>query len=109
GALAGEDDIADAFLKDLGIARVGVLEALLEAFPLARRIPLAQPGGQPRVPPRRVGVVTTTGGGAAMVVDQLGIRDVAVEPASPATLDRLAAAGIAVSPGRVLDLTLAGT
>jgi acyl-CoA synthetase (NDP forming) len=105
GALAGEDDIADAFLKDLGIARVGVLEALLEVFPLARRIPLQQEGA----PLRRVGVVTTTGGGAAMVVDQLGIRDVVVEPASPATLATLAAAGIAVSAGRVLDLTLAGT
>lgn len=105
GALAGEDDIADAFLKDMGIARVGVLEALLETFPLARRIPLLGDGGTPR----RVGVVTTTGGGAAMVVDQLGIRDVVVEPASPATLARLAEAGIAVSPGRVLDLTLAGT
>lgn len=105
GALAGEDDIADAFLKDLGIARVGVLEALLEAFPLARRIPLESEGA----PQRRVGVVTTTGGGAAMVVDQLGIRDVVVEPASPTTLARLEAAGIAVSAGRVLDLTLAGT
>ncbi|MDF3885207.1 acetate--CoA ligase family protein [Cupriavidus basilensis] len=105
GALAGEDDIADAFLKDLGIARVGVLEALLEAFPLARRIPLEAEGA----PRRRVGVVTTTGGGAAMVVDQLGIRDVVVEPASAATLARLEAAGIAVSAGRVLDLTLAGT
>ncbi|TWG88278.1 acyl-CoA synthetase (NDP forming) [Cupriavidus gilardii J11] len=105
GALAGEDDIADAFLKDLGIARVGILEALLEAFPLARRIPLATDGTSPR----RVGVVTTTGGGAAMVVDQLGIRDVVVEPPSEATLARLEAAGIAVSPGRVLDLTLAGT
>lgn len=105
GALAGEDDIADAFLKDLGIARVGVLEALLEAFPLARRIPLHGAGA----PLRRVGVVTTTGGGAAMVVDQLGIRDVVVEPASPATLEKFAAAGIAVSAGRVLDLTLAGT
>jgi acyl-CoA synthetase (NDP forming) len=29
GALAGEDDIADAFLKDCGIARVGILEALM--------------------------------------------------------------------------------
>ncbi|AQV99216.1 6-carboxyhexanoate--CoA ligase (plasmid) [Cupriavidus necator] len=106
GALAGEDDIADAFLKDLGIARVGVLEALLETFPLARRIPLETDGAPPR---QRVGVVTTTGGGAAMVVDQLGIRDVVVEPASQATLARLEAAGIAVSPGRVLDLTLAGT
>ncbi|RTZ45840.1 CoA-binding protein [Candidimonas sp. SYP-B2681] len=105
GAIAGEDDIADAFMKDMGIARVGVLEALLESFPLARRMPLAAQG--PR--PRRVGVVTTTGGGAAMAVDQLGIRDVIVEPASSQTLKRLSDAGIVVAPGRVLDLTLAGT
>lgn len=105
GALAGEDDIADAFLKDLGIARVGILDALLETFPLAKRIPLPIAGKSAC----RVGVVTTTGGGAAMAVDQLGIRDVVVEPASDATLARFEAAGIGVSPGRVLDLTLAGT
>lgn len=102
GAIAGEDDIADAFFKDLGIARVGVLDALLEAFPLAQRILL-----QSR--PKRVGVVTTTGGGAAMAVDQLGIRDVVVEPPSPDTLALLEQAGLPCSPGRVLDLTLAGT
>ncbi len=106
GALAGEDDVADAFLKDLGVARVGILEALLETFPLAQRIALPAPG-QPA--PRRVGVVTTTGGGAAMAVDQLGIRHVVVEPPSAATLALLAAAGLPASPGRVLDLTLAGT
>lgn len=105
GALAGEDDIADAFLKDCGVARVGVLDSLLEAFPLARRVSLADAGSRPR----RVGVVTTTGGGAAMAVDQLGIRDVVVQPASEQTLARLAQAGVAVNPGRVLDLTLAGT
>lgn len=105
GALAGEDDIADAFLKDLGIARVGILDALLESFPLARRLPLVERSKAPR----RVGVVTTTGGGAAMAVDQLGIRDVVVEPCSDATLARLAEAGIAAGHGRVLDLTLAGT
>jgi acetate---CoA ligase (ADP-forming) len=44
-----------------------------------------------------------------MAVDQLGIRDVTVEPASADTLAKLAAAGISASPGRVLDLTLAGT
>lgn len=102
GAIAGEDDIADAFFKDLGIARVGVLEALLEAFPLAQRIPL-------ECAPKRVGVVTTTGGGAAMAVDQLGIRNVVVEPPSAETLKRLADAGLPSTPGRVLDLTLAGT
>lgn len=104
GALAGEDDVADAFFRDLGIARVNVLEALLETYPLARRVPLATAGSAPR----RVGVVTTTGGGAAMAVDQLGIRDVLVQAPSVETLQRLAAAGLPASPGRVLDLTLAG-
>lgn len=102
GAIAGEDDIADAFFKDLGIARVGVLDALLETFPLAKRISLESA-------PKRVGVVTTTGGGAAMAVDQLGIRGVVVEPPSAETLKRLAQAGLPCTPGRVLDMTLAGT
>jgi len=104
GALAGEDDVAQAFFRDCAIARVGVLDALLESFPLARRI-------EPRAgaAPCRVGVVTTTGGGAAMAVDQLGIRDVVVEQASAQTMAKLAQAGVDIAPGRVLDLTLAGT
>lgn len=108
GALAGEDDVADAFLRDLGIARVGILGSLLETFPLARRVDLAASRiGAAR--PVRVGVVTTTGGGAAMAVDQLGLRDVVVEAPSAATLAKLAAAGLPGSAHRVLDLTLAGT
>lgn len=103
GALAGEDDIADALLKDCGVARVGVLEALLECAPLARRIPVKTWSRAPRV-----GVVTTTGGGAAMAVDQLGIRNVTVQPPSQETLQKLREKGIIVSPGRVVDLTLAG-
>ena len=105
GALAGEDDIADAYFKDSGMARVGILESLLEAQALAVRWPLLN-AVQPL---RRVGVVTTTGGGAAMLVDQLGIRGVVVEAASAETLQRLNALGVSVNPGRVLDLTLAGT
>lgn len=105
GALAGEDDIADAFLKDCGIARVGILESLLECFPLARRIDLCK--SEPSL--RRVGVVTTTGGGAAMAVDQLGIRDIVVQPPSEDTVRKLTEAKIPGSAGRVLDLTLAGT
>lgn len=106
GALAGEDDVADAFLKDCGVARVGILESLLESFPLAKRMQLT---ADVVSPPRRVGVVTTTGGGAAMVVDQLGIRDVVVQAPSAETLQRLADAGLPGNAGRVLDLTLAGT
>lgn len=107
GALAGEDDVADTFLKDCGIARVGVLDALLEAFPLTQRFPLSVQASGGR--PTRVGVVTTTGGGSAMSVDQLGIRGVTVQAASADTQARLRAAGIDANPGRVLDLTLAGT
>lgn len=104
GALAGEDDVADALLKDLGVVRVDMLDTFLEVMPLARRLQ-AQPAG---ARPRRVGVVTTTGGGAAMVVDQLGVRGVVVEPPSADTLARLQAAQLPATPGRVLDLTLAG-
>ena len=108
GAIAGEDDIADAFMKDLGVARVDQFETLLEALPLARRLPLASSQTTLRRP-LRVGIVTTTGGGSAMVVDQLGVRGIVVEPPSAATLRRLAEAGLPATPGRVLDLTLAGT
>lgn len=103
GALAGEDDIADAFLKDLGVVRVEMLETLFEALPLAKRMPA------PDSRAKRVGVVATTGGGAAMVVDQLGIRNVTVQPLSEATQRKLKEAQIPGSAGRVLDLTLAGT
>ena len=44
GALAGEDDVASAFLADCGIARVESLEGLLEAMPLVRRTPIRAVG-----------------------------------------------------------------
>lgn len=103
GALAGEDDIADAFLKDLGVARVEMLETLFEIFPLAKKIPVQHQAG------KRVAVVTTTGGGAAMVVDQLGVRGITVQAPSAETIAKLQAADIPGNAGRVLDLTLAGT
>ena len=104
GALAGEDDLAEQFLRDCGIARLDTLEGLLEAPALLRRLPIRPSGRAPRV-----GVVTTTGGGAAMVVDQLGIRGVRTEAPSPATAAALRAAGVEAEGGRILDLTLAGT
>jgi acetate---CoA ligase (ADP-forming) len=104
GALAGEDDIADAFLKACGIARVDTLEGLIEGALLLARVPAAAPG----TPRLHVGVVTTTAGGATMVVDPLASRGVNIQSASAATLARLAAAGIEVRPARIVDLTVAG-
>ena len=105
GALAGEDDVADAFFRECGIARVDTFEALLESLPLLARLPRTRAGAHRPA----VGVVTTTAGGAAMVVDRLGVRGIDVVPPTSATIERLASAGVAIEPGRIVDLTLAGT
>lgn len=104
GALAGEDDVASAFLAECGIARVDTLDALIEGLPLLTRIRPRAAGA--RVP--RVAVVTTTAGGATTVVDPLGMRGVIVEAPSTATRARFAAAGIEISGARLIDLTIAG-
>jgi acyl-CoA synthetase (NDP forming) len=76
GALAGEDAALDAYFRDCGIVRVDMLETLIEIGPLlAGRRPLNLSR------PPRVAVVTTTGGGAASVVDRLGLQG--IEIASP--------------------------
>jgi acyl-CoA synthetase (NDP forming) len=105
GALAGEDDVASAFLADCGIARVESLEALIEALPLVRRTPIRSVGARPP----RVAVLTTTAGGAIMVVDPLAMRGVEIAQPSAETFSRFAAAGIDVTPARIVDLTIAGT
>jgi len=105
GALAGEDDVASAFLADCGIARVESLEALIEALPLVRRTPIR--AADARAP--RVAVLTTTAGGAIMVVDPLAMRGVEIAQPSAETYQRCAAAGIDVTPARIVDLTIAGT
>jgi acyl-CoA synthetase (NDP forming) len=105
GALAGEDDVAAAFLADCGIARVFNFETLLESLPLLQRMP-ARPAA---VLSKRVGVVTTTGGGAAMVVDELSMRGIDVVKPSDETFARLGQAGVKANHERITDLTLAGT
>jgi acyl-CoA synthetase (NDP forming) len=104
GALAGEDDVADAFFRDCGIARVETLSALIEGLPLLARVPARRRTRNPCV-----AVVTTTAGGAAMVVDPLASRGVDVAAPTEATYGRFEAAGIKVSRSRLIDLTLAGT
>jgi len=105
GALAGEDDVADEFLRDCGIARVDTFDGLLEVMPLLRRVPLHSI----RARPPRIGIVTTTGGGAAMAVDQLALRGAAVTAPSDDTFGRMKQAGVDVARGRIVDLTMAGT
>lgn len=90
GALAGSDRAVDAFFRDCGIVRVDMLETLVEIAPLlaGRRPPRLA-----RAP--RVAVVTTTGGGAASVVDRLGLSG--IETVAPG------------SDAPIIDLTMAAT
>ncbi len=103
GALAGEDDVADAFFRDCGIARVETLSALIEGLPLLARVP-----ARPTTRNPCAAVVTTTAGGAAMVVDSLAARGVELPAPNQATYARFDAAGIKVARSRLIDLTLAG-
>ena len=85
GALAGADAAVDAYLHGCGIVRVDLLETLIEVAPLlqGRRPPDLGRAG-------RVAVVTTTGGGAATVVDRLGVAGIeAVGPRPEAPIHDL--------------------
>lgn len=105
GALAGDDTVATALLTSLGIGRVDTFDALLEGQSLAAAVPLNfAPNRSPRV-----GVVTTTGGGGAMVVDRLGMRGAHVVEPAEETRQRLADLGIVGDRDGLVDLTLAGT
>jgi acyl-CoA synthetase (NDP forming) len=100
--------VADAFLADCGIARVETLDGLIEGLPLLARMPPPAREGRGTARRAAVGVVTTTGGGATMVVDPLSVRGVAIEPPGAETLAKFKTAGIDVKPARIVDLTLAG-
>jgi acyl-CoA synthetase (NDP forming) len=100
GAMTGSDDMADAFFRANGMLRVELLETLFElpALVLGRK-PAAR---------HRVAALTTTGGGAATVVDRLGTYGVEVVAPTQKMIANLAQKKIAISPARLTDLTLAG-
>ena len=104
GALAGEDAAVSAFFRDCGIARVDMLETLLEIPPLLAG----------RAPPRlsrvpRVAVMTTTGGGAASVVDRMGTQGLEVIAPDESLRARLARLGALAPDSPIVDLTMAAT
>ena len=103
GALAGSDRAMDAYFRECGIVRVDMLETLVEIAPLlaGRRPPRLA-----RTP--RVAVVTTTGGGAASVVDRLGLAGVeTVAPGSDAPIIDLTMAATPQKYAATLDALLA--
>ena len=108
GAIAGNDAAMDAYFRAHGVIRVNMLEALFEIAPLAARYAHLRPQAWCDTP-ARVAVITTTGGGAATVVDNLGLRGfVAVAP--PAQfISHMASRGLNIRQTPVIDLTLAAS
>lgn len=106
GALAGNDVAVDAFLRAHGVMRVRNLETLFELAPLAQKY-LGKTPAHPT--PARVAVITTTGGGAATVVDNLGLLGMVAVAPPPAFITHMAARGMKIRETSIIDLTLAAT
>jgi acyl-CoA synthetase (NDP forming) len=100
GAIAGSDATFDAFCRRHGIARVSMFESLIDVPSLLVDRPIAKG--------RRVAVATTTGGGAAMVVDNMAMAGLEIADPPQALVDWLKPLGIAAGEGKLIDLTLAG-
>ena len=98
GAMAGADDVAEAFFRANGIIRVDIFEALFETAQLVldRRPPKG----------RRVAVLTVSGGAAAMVIDRLGLAAIDVVPPTPQIIGNLAAKNIQITDATLTDLPM---
>ena len=102
GAIAGSDATFDAFCRRHGIARVSMFESLIDVPPLL----VGQAKSKTRG--RRVAVATTTGGGAAMVVDSMAMAGLDIVGPPDNLVEWLKPHRIAAGDGRLVDLTLAG-
>src|SRR4051812_2456730 len=100
GAIAGSDATFDAFCRRHGIARVSMFESLVDVPALLV--------DRPPSTGKRVAVATTTGGGAAMVVDNMAMAGLDIADPPQALVDWLKPLGIAAGEGKLVDLTLAG-
>jgi acetate---CoA ligase (ADP-forming) len=104
GALAGSDAALDAYFRDCGILRVDLLETLVEIAPLVAGRAAPDLSHTPRI-----AVVTTTGGGAASVLDRMGMLGIDSLEENAKLRERLAALGVRVSESPIVDLTMTAT
>ncbi|WP_368418612.1 acetate--CoA ligase family protein [Rhodovarius sp.] len=98
GAMLGGDELAQAFFRAHGILRVETLEGLLETARLVMG----------HKPPRGRGfsAMTATGGGAAMVVDRLGLHGHALVGPDAGLRERLGEGGIRIPDAPLIDLPM---
>lgn len=102
GALAGADKVYDALFKQLGIIRAQTFADLLD-------IPAALSQGRV-LAGQRVAIVTSTGGAATIVADNVGLAGLEMPSPDPETALKLLALDLkeAVLDRNPIDVTLAG-
>lgn len=102
GALAGADEVYDALFTQLGVIRAQTFADLLD-------IPAALATGR-SLPGKRVAIVTSTGGAATIVADNVGLAGLEMPPPDPDTAAKLRALDLrdAVLDRNPIDVTLAG-
>ena len=101
GAIAGNDDAFNAFINYNGIARVETFETLIEIPNLFKN--------KKKPVSKRVGIVTTTGGGGAMVVESLSDSDIEIVDPGQSIKKIMQENNIAFNNNKLVDLTIAGT
>jgi len=100
GAIAGSDEAATAYFRHHSMIRVDMLETSFEIATLVTgRVPTSG---------RRVAVLTTTGGGGAMVVDRLDSLGVDVITPPVKLVKQLKPKGIHLGNAPLVDLTMVG-
>jgi acetate---CoA ligase (ADP-forming) len=82
GAVAGDDAVVDAVLKQLNIIRVDSIEELLTTAALLGYHPV--PHG------RRMGVLTASGGACDIIADRASEQGIEIPPFAPATTEAIA-------------------
>lgn len=103
GAMTGSAEAVSAFLREIGIHQVDIFDSLVDAPRVMTRVKLAPER------PRSVTAVATTGGGGAMVVDQLSMRGITIAGCSTKARASLEEQGLSLGAGKLVDVTLAGT
>jgi acetate---CoA ligase (ADP-forming) len=102
GALAGAAEVYDALFDQMGIIRAETFADLLD-------IPAALASGR-SMTGKRVAIVTSTGGAATIVADNIGLTDIEIPAPDPETAKKLLALDLsdAVLDRNPIDVTLAG-
>ena len=100
GAIAGSDEAFNAFIKYNGISRVEIFETLIEVPNLFKNKAIAKG--------KRIGIVATTGGGGAMVVENISSSDIEVINPGTSIAKLMKKYNIPYNDNKLVDLTIAG-